>query len=200
VFGKKEIPENGESGACRERGIYHREGEGQSLVNTISDGFYNWPAGEEYDAMRVLLQRVSDASVTIDGAEKSRIGRGILLLLGIEHEDGEEDIEWLVKKLLSLRIFEDEDGKMNLSILDVGGEALVVSQFTLHARVKKGTRPGFDRAARPEVAIPLYEKFVAAFEEGLGKPVGTGEFGAMMKVALTNDGPVTIWIDSRNRE
>lgn len=150
--------------------------------------------------MRVLLQRVSDASVTIDGTEKSRIGCGILLLLGIEHEDGEEDIEWLVRKLLSLRIFEDEEGKMNLSILDVGGEALVVSQFTLHARVKKGTRPSFDKAARPEVAIPLYEKFVAAFEEGFGKPVSTGEFGAMMKVGLTNDGPVTIWMDSRNRE
>lgn len=150
--------------------------------------------------MRVLLQRVSHASVTIDGKERSRIGAGLLLLLGIEHDDGEEDIEWLVKKLLSLRVFEDSEGKMNLSILDEEGDILVVSQFTLHARVKKGTRPSFDRAARPEVAIPLYESFVAVLEDGLGKPVQTGEFGAMMKVELLNDGPVTIWIDSRNRE
>lgn len=150
--------------------------------------------------MRVLLQRVSHASVTIDGKERSRIGAGLLLLLGIEHDDGEEDIEWLVKKFLSLRVFEDSEGKMNLSILDEEGDILVVSQFTLHARVKKGTRPSFDRAARPEVAIPLYESFVAVLEDGLGKPVQTGEFGAMMKVELLNDGPVTIWIDSRNRE
>lgn len=150
--------------------------------------------------MRVLLQRVSDASVTIGGVEKSKIGAGMLLLLGVEKEDGVEDIEWLVGKLTSLRIYEDDEGKMNRSILDTGGEALVVSQFTLHARVKKGTRPSFERAARPEVAIPLYEKFVSDLEHELGKPVLTGEFGAMMDVALTNDGPVTIWIDSRNRE
>ncbi|MDF1660005.1 MAG: D-aminoacyl-tRNA deacylase [Verrucomicrobiales bacterium] len=150
--------------------------------------------------MRVLLQRVSDASVTIGGVEKSRIGAGLLLLLGIEQEDGGEDIEWLVRKLITLRIFEDDDGKMNRSIVDIGGEALVVSQFTLHARVKKGTRPSFERAARPEIAIPLYEKFVSTLATELGKPVPTGEFGAMMEVALTNDGPVTIWIDSRNRE
>lgn len=150
--------------------------------------------------MRVLLQRVSDASVTIGGVEKSRIGAGMLLLLGIEQEDGPEDIDWLVRKLITLRVFEDEEGKMNRSILDTGGDALVVSQFTLHARVKKGTRPSFERAARPEVAIPLYERFVAALERELGKPVPTGEFGAMMEVALRNDGPVTIWIDSRNRE
>ncbi|MEM1441322.1 MAG: D-aminoacyl-tRNA deacylase [Verrucomicrobiota bacterium] len=150
--------------------------------------------------MRVLLQRVSDASVTIDGEERSRIGSGMLLLLGIEQEDGPEDIDWLVRKLISLRVFEDDEGKMNLSILDVDGEALVVSQFTLHARVKKGTRPSFERAARPEVAIPLYEKFVETLSRELGKPVPTGEFGAMMEVSLTNDGPVTIWIDSKNRE
>ncbi len=150
--------------------------------------------------MRVLLQRVSDASVTIGGEEKSRIGKGMLLLLGIEQEDEASDIEWLVRKLITLRIFEDEEGKMNFSIADVGGEALVVSQFTLHARVKKGTRPSFERAARPEVAIPLYEKFVEELSRELGKPVPTGEFGAMMDVQLTNDGPVTIWIDSRNRE
>ncbi|MGB0153815.1 MAG: D-aminoacyl-tRNA deacylase [Verrucomicrobiales bacterium] len=150
--------------------------------------------------MRVLLQRVSHASVTIEGVEKSQIGPGMLLLLGIEKEDGEEDVDWLVRKLLSLRIFEDDEGKMNRSILDTGGEALVVSQFTLHARVKKGTRPSFERAAPPDIAIPLYEKFINALETGLGRTVGTGEFGAMMDVALNNDGPVTIWIDSKNRE
>lgn len=150
--------------------------------------------------MRVLLQRVSHASVTIEGVEKSQIGPGMLLLLGIEKEDGEEDIDWLVRKLLSLRIFEDDKGKMNRSILDTGGEALVVSQFTLHARVKKGTRPSFERAAHPNIAIPLYKKFTDAFETGLGRTVCTGEFGAMMDVALNNDGPVTIWIDSKNRE
>lgn len=150
--------------------------------------------------MRVLLQRVSHASVTIEGVEKSQIGPGMLLLLGIEKEDVEEDVDWLVRKLLSLRIFEDDEGKMNRSILDTGGEALVVSQFTLHARVKKGTRPSFERAAPPDIAIPLYEKFINALETGLGRTVGTGEFGAMMDVALNNDGPVTIWIDSKNRE
>ncbi len=150
--------------------------------------------------MRVLLQRVSHASVTIAGEDRCQIGPGMLLLLGIEREDRIDDIEWLVKKLLSLRVFEDAEGKMNLSILETGGDALVVSQFTLHARVKKGTRPSFERAARPEIAIPLYEKFISTLESGLGKPIGTGEFGAMMDVALTNDGPVTIWIDSKNRE
>jgi D-tyrosyl-tRNA(Tyr) deacylase len=150
--------------------------------------------------MRVLLQRVSEASVAIEGAEKSRIGQGMLLLLGIERDDEEGDVDWLVKKLLSLRVFEDDEGKMNRSILDVGGEALLVSQFTLHARVKKGTRPSFERAARPAEAIPLYERFAKGMEEGLGRPVATGEFGAMMEVSLVNDGPVTIWIDSKNRE
>jgi len=150
--------------------------------------------------MRLLLQRVTEASVTTAGREKSRIGPGMLILLGIEREDEVADIEWLVGKVLGLRIFEDPYGKMNLSLLDVGGEALIVSQFTLHARVKKGTRPSFERAARPEIAIPLYEQFLTAFAAGLGKPVGSGEFGAMMHVALINDGPVTIWLDSRNRE
>jgi len=150
--------------------------------------------------MRVLLQRVSRAAVSVEGVEKSRIGKGLLLLLGIERDDGEADVEWLVKKLLSLRVFEDGEGRMNRSVVEIGGEALVVSQFTLHARVKKGTRPSFDRAAHPEVAVPLYEAFVAQLEEGLGRPVGTGEFGAAMEVSLVNDGPVTIWIDSRNRE
>lgn len=150
--------------------------------------------------MRVLLQRVSSASVTIDGAEKSRISKGILVLVGIENSDTGDDIVWLVRKILSLRIFEDDAGKMNLSVLDIDGELMVVSQFTLHARVKKGTRPGFDRAAHPDVAIPLYEQFLAEMESQSGKPVATGTFGADMKVALVNDGPVTIWIDSKVRE
>ncbi len=150
--------------------------------------------------MRTLLQRVSEASVTVDGIEKSRIGAGILIFLGIGKEDGAEDTDWLVRKILSLRIFPDEEGKMNRSILDVQGEILIVSQFTLHARVRKGTRPSFERAAAPEEAIPLYEGFVQAFEKELGRVVPTGEFGAMMDVALVNDGPVTIWIDSKNCE
>jgi len=150
--------------------------------------------------MRALLQRVSEASVTVGEGVTGAIGPGILILLGIEDADGPEDIDWLVKKILSLRIFEDDDGKMNRSIVDTGGEVLVVSQFTLHARVKKGTRPSFDRAARPEIAIPLYERFVREIGEASGKTTATGEFGAMMKVALVNDGPVTIWIDTKNRE
>lgn len=150
--------------------------------------------------MRALLQRVSEASVTIDKTEKSRIGQGILILFGVEKDDDGSDLDWLVNKILGLRIFEDTEGKMNLPITEVDGEILVVSQFTLHARVKKGTRPSFDKAARPEQAIPLYEKFVAALESGLSKPVATGEFGAMMGVGLINDGPVTIWIDSKNRQ
>lgn len=150
--------------------------------------------------MRVLLQRAREASVTIDDARKSQIGRGLVLLLGIESADDESDIAWLVKKIITMRIFEDEDGKMNRSLLDVEGEVMIVSQFTLHARVKKGTRPSFERAARPEQAIPLYEGFIKEMESALGKPVATGEFGAMMDVSLINEGPVTIWIDSRNRE
>ncbi|NLT71994.1 MAG: D-tyrosyl-tRNA(Tyr) deacylase [Verrucomicrobiaceae bacterium] len=150
--------------------------------------------------MRVLLQRVAEASVTIEGREKSRIGRGFLLLLGIEREDEIADVAWLVGKVLSLRVFEDADGKMNLSLPEVGGEVLVVSQFTLHARVKKGTRPSFERAARPEQAVPLYEHFLDTIAAELGAPVASGEFGAKMQVALINDGPVTLWLDSRNRE
>lgn len=150
--------------------------------------------------MRVLLQRVSKASVTIGGTTKSRIGKGILILLGIGKDDSADDIEWLIRKILSLRIFEDSDEKMNLSVVDIDGEILVVSQFTLHARIKKGTRPSFERAAAPDLAIPLYEKFIIDLETALGKPIATGEFGAMMDVALVNNGPVTIWIDSKNRE
>ncbi len=150
--------------------------------------------------MRALLQRTREASVTVEGRTVGRAGPGFLILLGIESGDSPADLEWLVGKILPMRVFEDGEGKMNRTILDLGGEILVVSQFTLHARTKKGTRPSFDRAARPEEAIPLYERFVAALSEGLGRPVATGEFGAMMEVSLVNDGPVTIWLDSRVRE
>ena len=150
--------------------------------------------------MRAVLQRVSEASVTVSERITGEIGPGFLILLGVEEGDTATDVAWLVGKILPMRVFEDEDGKMNRSILDTGGGALVVSQFTLHARTKKGTRPSFDRAARPEVVIPLYERFVAELSAGLGKPIATGEFGAMMKVALVNDGPVTILLDSRVKE
>ena len=149
--------------------------------------------------MRVVIQRVSSASVTIDGAVKSAIGPGLLVLLGIGHEDGEEDIDYLVKKTAALRIFNDRDGVMNRSLVDINGEALVVSQFTLMASTKKGNRPSYIEAAGHEKAIPLYEAFCRRLGEAIGKPVGTGEFGADMKVALVNDGPVTICIDSKNR-
>lgn len=150
--------------------------------------------------MRVLIQRVAEASVTIEGEVKSAIGPGLLILLGIETEDTTEDIEWLCKKIIQLRIFSDEEDKMNLSVQDIQGQILVISQFTLHASTKKGNRPSYIKAARPEVAIPLYEQFVDQLSIALGQPVGTGEFGADMKVRLLNDGPVTIWIDSKNRE
>lgn len=150
--------------------------------------------------MRAVIQRVSSASVTIDGAVKSAIGQGLLILLGIGHEDGPEDIDWLVKKVAGLRIFDDEAGVMNCSIVDVGGEALVVSQFTLMASTKKGNRPSYIGAAGHELAIPLYEQFCAALSSAIGRPVGTGEFGADMKVALVNDGPVTICIDTKRKE
>ena len=150
--------------------------------------------------MRVVIQRVSSASVSIKAKVKSSIGKGLLILLGIEDEDTQEDIEWLCKKIIALRIFEDADNIMNLSISAVDGEIIVVSQFTLHASTKKGNRPSYIKAARPEKAIPLYESFLVEIEKLLGKKVGSGEFGAMMEVALVNDGPVTIIIDSKNRE
>lgn len=150
--------------------------------------------------MRVVIQRVSESAVTIEGSIKSAIGSGLLVLLGIEHDDGDEDIAWLCKKIVQLRIFGDEEGKMNRSVQDIDGEILVISQFTLHASTKKGNRPSYIKAARPEVAIPLYERFLDQLSIALGKPVGSGEFGADMKVRLLNDGPVTIWIDSRQRE
>lgn len=150
--------------------------------------------------MRAVIQRVTSASVTIDGQKKSAIGVGLLILLGVENADTQEDVEWLVKKVSNLRIFDDENGVMNRSIIDVNGEALVVSQFTLYASYKKGNRPSWFRAGSHEHSIPLYEAFCAALSESIGKPVGTGEFGAMMQVKLTNDGPVTICIDTKNKE
>lgn len=149
--------------------------------------------------MRVVIQRVSEASVTIDGVVKSSIGPGLLILLGIGHEDDETDIDYLVKKTSALRIFNDEDGVMNRSVIDVGGDVIVVSQFTLMASTKKGNRPSYIEAAGHEKAIPLYEEFCRRMSAAIGKPVGTGEFGADMKVALVNDGPVTICMDSKNK-
>lgn len=150
--------------------------------------------------MRAVIQRVSNASVSIAGTEKSAIGQGLLILLGVEERDTEEDVAWLVKKIANLRIFDDDEGVMNRSLLDVQGEALVVSQFTLFASYKKGNRPSWFRAGSHEVSIPLYHSFCAALSEAIGKPVGTGEFGAMMQVSLVNDGPVTICMDTKNKE
>lgn len=150
--------------------------------------------------MRAVIQRVTSASVTIEGREKSAIGLGLLILLGVEDADTQEDLAWLVKKISNLRIFDDEEGVMNRSLLDVEGEALVVSQFTLYASYKKGNRPSWFRAGSHEHSIPLYNSFCAALSEAIGKPVGTGEFGAEMQVKLVNDGPVTICIDTKNKE
>ena len=150
--------------------------------------------------MRAVVQRVSRASVTIEGAVKSQIGWGFLILLGICDEDTEEDVEWLVKKIANLRVFDDEDGVMNRSVIDIAGEALVVSQFTLYASYKKGNRPSWFKAGSHEHSIPLYEAFCTQLSEAIGKPVGTGEFGADMKVELLNDGPVTICMDTKNKE
>lgn len=150
--------------------------------------------------MRTVIQRVQHASVTIDGTVKSSIGKGYLLLLGVEESDTSEDVDWLVRKVAALRVFDDENGVMNRSLLDVQGEALVVSQFTLYASYKKGNRPSWFRAASHEISVPLYEEFCSKLSEALGKPVGTGEFGADMKVELLNDGPVTICMDTKNKE
>jgi D-tyrosyl-tRNA(Tyr) deacylase len=146
-----------------------------------------------------VIQRVSESSVTIDGKVKSKIGVGLLVLLGIEEADGREDLDWLAKKIVNLRIFPDEQEVMNKSLLDVGGELLLVSQFTLHASTKKGNRPSYIKAARPEIALPLYEQAIVVFESELGKSIGTGTFGADMKVSLINDGPVTIHMDTKNK-
>lgn len=150
--------------------------------------------------MRVVLQRVSHASVTVSGEYTGKIGRGLLILLGIEDADNSEDISWISRKVVNLRIFNDDKGIMNRSVLEVDGEILVVSQFTLHASTKKGNRPSYIRASRPEVAIPLYEAFLEQMAKDLGKPVAAGIFGADMKVELLNDGPVTIFIDSKNKD
>ncbi|MCI6208707.1 MAG: D-aminoacyl-tRNA deacylase [Prevotellaceae bacterium] len=150
--------------------------------------------------MRTVIQRVTHASVTIDGNVKSEIGPGLLILLGVEGSDNSEDVDWLVKKVAALRIFDDEQGVMNRSLTDVGGEALVVSQFTLYASYKKGNRPSWFRAATHDISIPLYEEFCTKLSSAIGRPVGTGEFGADMKVELLNDGPVTICMDTKNKE
>lgn len=150
--------------------------------------------------MRAVIQRVSRASVTIEGIVKSSIAGGLLVLVGIEDADTREDLEWLCAKIVNLRIFNDDDGVMNVAVKDSGGDILVVSQFTLHAATKKGNRPSYIRASKPDIAIPLYEQFVARLAADLGKPVLTGEFGADMKVELLNDGPVTILIDTKNKE
>jgi len=147
-----------------------------------------------------VIQRVSEAKVEIESRISGQIGPGLLVLLGIEEADNDEDIEWLSRKIINLRIFDDEEGVMNKALLDVNGGLLVVSQFTLHASTKKGNRPSYIKAARPEIAIPLYEKFIAKAAADLGKPVQAGEFGAMMQVSLCNDGPVTIIIDTKDKK
>ena len=149
--------------------------------------------------MRVVIQRVLSASVKIEGSIVAQIEKGFLVLLGIEDADNHEDIDWLCKKIVGLRIFSDTEGLMNLSIHDIAGDMILVSQFTLHASTKKGNRPSYIKAAKPNIAIPLYQSFIKTLEGELGKPIGTGEFGADMKVSLTNDGPVTIIIDSKEK-
>ncbi|WP_209405679.1 D-aminoacyl-tRNA deacylase [Pseudozobellia sp. WGM2] len=150
--------------------------------------------------MRAVIQRVAWASVSVDGQKIAEIKNGLLILLGIENADSQEDVEWLSRKMVNLRIFNDSEGVMNESLLDINGDAIVVSQFTLHAATKKGNRPSYIKAAKPDVAIPLYESFVRQIELDLGKKVGTGVFGADMKVELLNDGPVTITFDTKNKE
>jgi len=150
--------------------------------------------------MRAVIQRVSDARVVIEGNVKGRIGKGMVVLLGVQEGDTPEDTQWLAGKIVRLRIFDDAGGVMNLSLPETGGEILLISQFTLFASTKKGNRPSYSSAARPETAVPLYQEFIRQLAEQAGKPIQTGEFGAQMQVSLTNDGPVTILIDSRNRE
>ena len=150
--------------------------------------------------MITVIQRVSEASVTIERHIKGTIEKGLMILLGIEEEDNQEDIDWLVRKIINLRIFDDDNGVMNKSLIDVEGDILLISQFTLHASTKKGNRPSYIKAAKPDIAIPLYEQFITALETELGRGIQTGEFGADMKVGLVNDGPVTIIIDSKNKQ
>ena len=150
--------------------------------------------------MRLLIQRVTEARCRIEGEVHSEIGRGLVVLVGVGNDETKEEIEWLTKKLVQLRIFDDESGVMNLSVQDIAGEVMIVSQFTLHAMTKKGNRPSWIKAAPEAISKPLYETFVASVEQSIGRPVATGVFGADMKIELINDGPVTIWIDSKNRE
>lgn len=150
--------------------------------------------------MRVVIQRVTRAKVTIDGEVKGEIGKGFMILVGIGEDDGDEDIEWLTKKIVNLRVFDDANGVMNLPINEIGGNILLISQFTLMAMTAKGNRPSYIRAAKPEISVPVYEKFIASLSSAMGQEIQTGTFGADMKVELVNDGPVTILIDSKNRE
>ncbi len=166
-----------------------------SLIHSLPHNFT-----QRYKLMRAVIQRVTEASVKIDGVINGQIANGLLIFLGIEAADDRADIDWLTGKVAALRIFNDEQGVMNRSVVDIGGGILVISQFTLFASTRKGNRPSYIRAARPEVAIPLYESFVSALSTAIGKPVATGIFGADMKVSLLNDGPVTILIDSKERE
>ena len=170
------------------------------IHHVLYEEFYHLSVKKKLQTMRALLQRVKQASVTVEEEVKSSIGKGLLIFIGIENEDGQEDIEWLTRKILNMRIFDDENGDMNKSVMDVDGEMLVISQFTLHARVKKGNRPSYIDAAKPDVSVPLYEQFVNQLEKESGKKIGIGEFGAMMDVGLINDGPVTIWMDSKRKE
>lgn len=150
--------------------------------------------------MRALIQRCAESTLRVDGEIFSSINKGLLVLIGIEVQDSQEDIDWLVGKISKLRVFDDADGVMNLSVEEISGEVMIVSQFTLHASTKKGNRPSYIKAAKSEVAIPLYKQFIATMEKQLNKSVAMGKFGSEMKISFTNDGPVTIWIDSKNRE
>lgn len=150
--------------------------------------------------MRVVIQRVTQANVVIEGKTNGEIGNGMMILVGIEETDSDEDIAWLTKKIVNLRIFDDDNGVMNLSILDKGGDILLISQFTLHASTAKGNRPSYIKAAKPDISVPIYERFIKSLETAMGKSIATGIFGADMKVSLTNDGPVTIIIDSKRKE
>ena len=171
-----------------------------SIPQMLFIKFYVQHSKFKISNMRIVIQRVSHASVTIEGEVKSAIRQGYLILLGIEESDTSEDVDWLVRKVIGLRVFDDENHVMNRSIMDINGEILVISQFTLFASYKKGNRPSWLRAAKHEISVPLYEEFCKKLSDALGKPVGTGEFGADMKVDLLNDGPVTIMMDTHNKE
>lgn len=171
-----------------------------SIPQTLFIKFYVQHSKFKSSNMRIVIQRVSHASVTIEGEVKSAIRQGYLILLGIEESDTSEDVDWLVRKVIGLRVFDDENHVMNRSIMDINGEILVISQFTLFASYKKGNRPSWLRAAKHEISVPLYEEFCKKLSDALGKPVGAGEFGADMKVDLLNDGPVTIMMDTHNKE